>query len=71
MKIYAAPLTQVSHQAINQSVASSMNWSNLPQSHDVRKREFPLEDDEQPSEAEVHVAGVMALKVVGQLRVNE
>lgn len=48
-----------------------MNWSNLPQSHDVRKREFPLEDDEQPSEAEVHVAGVMALKVVGQLRVNE
>lgn len=48
-----------------------MNQSNLPKSHDVRKGEFTLEDYEQPSEAEVHVDGVMALQVVGQQRVDE
>ena len=37
------------------------SFTNLPQTHDVREREFSFEKNEEPSEAEEHVAGVVAL----------
>ena len=53
-------------------VAARMSGpQHFPKAHDVREGKLALEEDEQPTEAEVEVASVVIVQISCQVRVHE